>query len=153
MLVREAEKNEWEEAMALAWRVFKKFNAPEYTEEGVETFLDFISDEGLHQMFLAGEYKLFVAESGGKIVGMISLRMNKHISLLFVDEKFHHIGVAKKLVDYLINYMINDVDRCRLTVNASPYAVGFYHKMGFKDTDLETIKEGIRFTPMMKMVQ
>ncbi|MDN5360294.1 MAG: hypothetical protein PWQ84_1357, partial [Thermotogaceae bacterium] len=39
-------------------------------------------------------------------------------------------------------------DKATLTVNSSPYAVGFYHKMGFKDTDNELEKDGIRFVPM-----
>ena len=35
-----------------------------------------------------------------------------------------------------------------VTVNASPYAVGFYHKIGFMDVSEEIEKDGIRFTPM-----
>jgi predicted GNAT family N-acyltransferase len=35
-----------------------------------------------------------------------------------------------------------------VTVNSSPYAVGFYHKIGFTDVREEIEKDGIRFTPM-----
>lgn len=148
MLVRMAEKDEWEDAMALAWRVFQKFDAKDYTEEGVQSFLDFISDNGLYKMFLNGEYKLFVAESGGNIVGVSSLRMRNHISLLFVDEKYHGIGVGKKMIDYMSYYLLNEEKLDYCTVNAAPYAIGFYHKLGFKDKGSEMENDGIKYTPM-----
>lgn len=147
MLVREAYANEWEEAMALAWVVFQKFDAKDYTKEGVDSFLNFISDNGLYKMFISGEYKLFVAESGGKIVGLISLRMKNHISLLFVDDKFHHIGVGRKLVDHVKDYLMNG-SATYCTVNAAPYAYGFYHRIGFKDIGEEGQKDGIRYQLM-----
>ena len=37
-----------------------------------------------------------------------------------------------------------------ITVNASPYAVGFYEKNGFTVLDKEQEADGIRFTPMRK---
>jgi hypothetical protein len=35
-----------------------------------------------------------------------------------------------------------------LTVDSSPYAVGFYHKNGFSDTEPVQRKDGIIYTPM-----
>ena len=34
------------------------------------------------------------------------------------------------------------------TVNAAPYAVGFYHKIGFEDVAPQLMQDGIRYTPM-----
>ncbi|MBR4964928.1 MAG: GNAT family N-acetyltransferase, partial [Lachnospiraceae bacterium] len=70
--VRRANENEWEDAMALAWRTFMRFEACDYTQEGIDNFSNFISDNGLHRMFLIGEYHLWVAVAEGKIIGMIS---------------------------------------------------------------------------------
>lgn len=39
-----------------------------------------------------------------------------------------------------------------ITVNASPYAVGFYEKNGFTALDKEQEADGIRFTPMRKRI-
>ena len=147
MLVRKAEKDEWEEAMALAWRVFQKFDAKDYTEEGIESFLNFISDNGLYKMFLSNEYKLFVAESGGKIVGVSSLRMRNHISLLFVEPQYHHQGIATALLKEVFKHT-RTKGMFKMTVNSSPYAVQFYHKLGFVNTDHEICADGIRYTPM-----
>ena len=62
--VREANPDEWEDAMALAWRTFQRFEAHEDSPEGVKNFLDFISDNTLRKMFMIGEYH-FLGEGRG----------------------------------------------------------------------------------------
>jgi GNAT superfamily N-acetyltransferase len=79
---------------------------------------------------------------------MLSLREKKHISLLFVDEKYQRHGVASALLSFVCRYALYEEGIERLTVNASPYATGFYHKKGFRDLMEETEADGIRFTPM-----
>ena len=81
------------------------------------------------------------------LVHIHSPNHQSHISLLFVDEEFHKMGVGRKLVHALCKIQ-REIGSYRLTVNSSPYAVGFYHKVGFVDTNLEQAKDGIRFTPM-----
>ncbi len=56
--VRPAYRNEWDDAMALAWRTFMQFEARDCTPEGIESFQDFITDEVLHKMFMLGSYQL-----------------------------------------------------------------------------------------------
>ena len=43
--------------------------------------------------------------------------------------------------------------RDRITVNASPYGIPFYHKLGFSDIDREQVVGGMTITPMRKMLQ
>ncbi len=146
-VVRSATKDEWEDAMALAWRSFKKFVADDYTDVGVKEFYDFISDNGIYKMFLIGEYRLWVAELDGEIVGMISVRAKRHISLLFVDEKHMRKGIGRDLIYAASEYMLENGETYA-TVNASPYGVNFYHAVGFKDTREEYVDSGMRITPM-----
>ncbi|MCH5263213.1 MAG: GNAT family N-acetyltransferase [Lachnospiraceae bacterium] len=134
--------------MALAWRTFLRFEADVYTPEGVKNFENFITDSTLHRMFVLGTYQLFVALDGNKVVGMITLRDTKHISLLFVDEAYHRRGIGRALINHLTDYLITEMGISRVTVNASPYGVGFYHKMGFCDLGPEEIRDGIIYTPM-----
>ena len=79
---------------------------------------------------------------------MITLRDSKHISLLFVDEKYHRRGIGRALMKYLTEYMVKEMGIRQVTVNASPYGVGFYHKLGFRDLRPEEQKDGIIYTPM-----
>ena len=146
-VVREAAKDEWEEAMALAWKTFKKFVAPDYSDTGVKEFCNFISDNGIYKMFLMGEYKLWVAELDGDIAGMISVRSGKHISLLFVGEKYQRLGIGRDLINTAADYMRQKGENYA-TVNASPYGVPFYHAVGFTDTGAERMDSGMLITPM-----
>ncbi len=150
-VIRRAQEDEWEDVMALAWRTFMRFEACDYSQEGIESFSNFISDNGLHKMFLIHEYHVWVAESEGEIIGMISLRSKYHVSLLFVDAAYHRQGVATALMETLWDYM-RDTGEYTCTVNASPYAVGFYHKIGFRDRGQERTEDGIRYTPMKKLI-
>lgn len=146
--IRPAHNDEWEAAMELAFRVFLKYEAREYGPEGIRNFSEFVTDESLKKMFLAGRYLLFVALDGKKIIGLISLRSGNHISLLFVDSDYHRRGVGKALIQYLQEYMLYHTGYEKVTVNAAPYGIPFYHNVGFRDTGLQTKKDGIIYTPM-----
>lgn len=146
--IRSAYRDEWQDAMALAWKTFLRFEADVYSPEGVKNFENFITDSTLYRMFVMGTYQLFVAVDQGSVVGMITLRDLTHISLLFVDEKYHRQGIGRALMKYLTNYLLTEIGADRVTVNASPYGVGFYHKLGFRDVRPEEMRDGIIYTPM-----
>jgi GNAT superfamily N-acetyltransferase len=146
---RAAYRSEWDYCMDLAWRIFLKYDAPDYPREGIENFKEFVTDDVLKNMFHSGEYQLFVAVCEEKIIGIISLRDRNHISLLFVESEYHRQGVGAGLINTLTDYMRDEMGQTSVTVNASPYAVGFYHKVGFEDTDIQQLVSGILFTPMI----
>ncbi|MCR4739413.1 MAG: GNAT family N-acetyltransferase [Lachnospiraceae bacterium] len=133
--------------MQLAWDTFLIYEAPEYTREGINSFRSFIRDPILKKMFIMGEYLAYGAFIDRQIVGIIGIRNLNHISLLFVQSELHHRGIASTLIDRCANDLIQKGVRS-MTVNSSPYAVGFYHKKGFEDISGEVITEGIRYTPM-----
>lgn len=145
--IRLAQNDDWEPAMELAWKTFLKFEAPVYDKEGVDNFLSFISEERLYKMFLAGEYPLYVAVRDGKTVGMLGVRSGNHISLLFVDEKYHRQGIGKKLV-LVAAEDIKRRGKDIITVNSSPYGLPFYKKLGFTETDGKKHDDGITYYPM-----
>ncbi len=147
--IRYLKPEEWDDAMALAWKIFLRYEAGEYTEEGIHSFLELISDERLKRLFEFGEYPVYAAFDGQKMVGMISLRSINHISLLFVSDAYHRQGIGRRLMEEMKAHVRRDGRRDSVTVNAAPYAVGFYHAVGFEDTGEETMQNGIIFTPMM----
>lgn len=147
--IRMAEESDWEEAVALAWRTFLEFEAEDYGPEGTRSFQDFITDQTLKKMFLKGQYQMMVAKSAGKILGLITVRNENHISLLFVDKAFHRMGIGKKLIYSLAEYLGTENNQISMTVYAAPYAVAFYQKLGFRKLDEEHTDGGIRYTPMI----
>ena len=52
--IRPAYREEWQDAMELAWKTFLKFEADDYTAEGIKSFQDFITDNSLYRMFQIG---------------------------------------------------------------------------------------------------
>lgn len=135
------------EAMDLVKKVFDEFESPFYTEEGINSFYKFIDKDNIKNKLLNNEITLYGCFLDGKIIGVIGLRNPNHICLLFIDKMHHKKGLASKLYNIIKNSCLNSSSR-EITVNSSCYAVEFYHKLGFIDTDKETIKDGIRFTPM-----
>lgn len=157
--IAKAELNDWEPAMEMVWKTFLKFEAPEYGEEGVKNFLDFISGQQLYQMFMLGEYPMWIALEEAddipkkrKIVGVGSLRAGNHISLLFVDEDYQRRGIGKMLVKTMQAHSATQ-GKIKLTVNSSPYGEDFYHKLGFMDTEKKLRTDGIIYTPMVLMYE
>ncbi|MBO5057744.1 MAG: GNAT family N-acetyltransferase [Lachnospiraceae bacterium] len=146
--IRFMNRDEWEEAMGLTWKTFLEFEGDDYSPEGVRSFEDFITNSGLKRMFIMGTYQVMAAFSDGRMVGVISLRNETHISLLFVDGHYHRRGIGRALILALAEYVKTEIGKKRLTVNASPYGVGFYHRLGFQDLGPERQQDGIIFTPM-----
>lgn len=153
--IRMAYEEDWQDAMGVAWITFQEFEGSVYPPSGIRNFNDFITDGYLYRMFLKGEYQMFCAfdtqdKINGKprLIGLITLRSVTHISLLFVAKKYHHQGIGTSLIDSVRNYLLSELGCYRVTVNAAPYGVGFYHKLGFQDTGAERMESGIVYTPM-----
>ena len=149
IIVRAIKKYEWEEAMQLSWNTFLRFETADYSIEGVNSFRDFVKGKKLHELFLSGMYPTWGAFDNDIMVGVVSIRNKSHISLLFVDGDYHHRGIATKLLETLFDHVAGEEGLSEVTVNAAPYAKGFYHKLGFVDLDEEKIVDGIRYTPMV----
>uniref|UniRef100_UPI004056B27A GNAT family N-acetyltransferase n=1 Tax=Acetatifactor sp. TaxID=1872090 RepID=UPI004056B27A len=149
--VRWAKVEEWAPAMKMIWKTFMKFEADDYTEEGIQNFFDFISDDGLYKAFLRGDYQLMVALDKERIVGAGSVRNRNHLSLLFVDEEYHRRGIGAAIMTNLCEYLEKEEGEKYMSLNAAPYAVGFYRKLGFLATSPEEEYSGIRVTRMEKV--
>jgi ribosomal protein S18 acetylase RimI-like enzyme len=93
--VRRLKSEETEAALALAWRTFLEFEAPEYSPEGVDTFRqDIMESESFRALCLSGEHRLWGAFDGEKLVGMMGMWNTSHICLVFTDKAYHRRGVA-----------------------------------------------------------
>lgn len=129
-----------DEVVNLVIDVFMKYEAPDYSEKGVNTFLSFVKniDE-------IKKLDIYIARIDGKLVGMIATRdEGKHITLLFTHSDFFKRGIARKLFEKVLSITSFDI-----TVNSSPYAVEVYKRFGFEIIEPEMVQDGIRFTKMI----
>ncbi len=141
MTIRKIKQDEIAEASKLVLSVFMEYEAPEYSEEGIRHFQEFVQNAAS-----TNELDIYAAFHKQEIVGVIATRNNgKHISLFFVNSAFHNKGIGRKLFDIIKKNCPGEA----ITVNSSPYAVPIYKRLGFVETDTEQIADGIRFTPMI----
>ena len=146
--IRKLKTSEIEEALNLVWKVFEEFEAPDYSDEGVQEFKNFIVPENYIDKILKSELIMWGCFIDTKIVGIITIRPPCHIALLFVDKTFHRKGIARSLFNTVLDHYKKTSEYTEMTVNSSPYALEVYRRLGFVDTDTEQLKNGIRFVPM-----
>lgn len=140
MEIRTITETERPEALELVWGTFLAFVAPDYPPQGVESFRAFLnSRDTMDALEIAGAFE------GGSLKGVIAVRdEGRHICLFFVRAASQGQGVGRRLWEYAR-------DRCAhsaITVNASPFAVPVYRRLGFQALGPEQTVGGIRYTPM-----
>ena len=146
---RKIEKEELQETLNLVRKVFDEFEAPYYSEEGVASFYKFIDINNMLEQYENCSLYFYGCFVNDTIVGMIAVRDFVHISLLFVDKHYHKQGVARTLFNNVMKLCKEKKPLLKsITVNSSPYAVGFYYKLGFVDISSEQTVDGIKFMPM-----
>lgn len=137
------------QALALVWRVFSRFEAPEYSPEGVEEFKTYIQSQNIQNLLAAGTMTMWGCWQNETLTGVLACRPAGHISLLFVDPAFHRQGVARALVEHM-EAGCRAQGLSHLTVNSSPYAQEAYRHLGYRAAGEEQCQNGIRFFPMEK---
>lgn len=129
------------EALDLVINVFMQYEAPDYSQMGIETFKECIND-----VEWVGSLEWFGAYKDKLLIGIIATRnAGNHIALFFVKGEYHKQGIGRKLFEAVIQNSTRDV----ITVNSSPYAIEVYKHLGFSVMQEEQITDGIRYTPML----
>lgn len=137
--IKKLAKKDISAALKLAFDVFMEFEAPEYSDEGVEEFRRTLADESF-----VGKLKFYGAFMNGELAGVLAMREPQHISLFFVKAGHQRKGIGRKLFER----MKKDCESGNFTVNSSPFAVKIYEKLGFSADSPEQITNGIRYIPM-----
>ena len=146
--IRQMKSTEEERVCDLIQRVFNEFVAIHYSQAGLQEFLRYI-DPVLLAKRIQSNHFILLAELGEELAGMIEVRHWNHISLLFVDNRFHRRGIARELIGKAL-----EISKCEclelsdVTVKSSPNAVEAYEKLGFQVQGSERTEHGIRFVPM-----
>lgn len=147
--IRQVEPRGLAEALDLVWQVFLAFDAPDFSPEGVAEFKDFIEPGRVAGRLEGGEMRLWGSYQGDALAGVLAAESG-HINLLFVAPAHHRQGVARGLLARLLEVCPAPG---RLTVNASPYAVEAYRRMGFEASGPRQTKNGISFIPMARTIE
>jgi len=136
--IRQAERGDLPAVRALVAEGFRKFVAP--------------MDDAFFDRVFAGEMRTWCLYRKGRLAGVLSMRDVSHIKLLFVREDFHRQGVARALLQAALDELA-PLSPPEITVNASPYALPAYRRLGFVETGPQQAKDGLRFTPMRLLLK
>ncbi|MEM7008042.1 MAG: GNAT family N-acetyltransferase [Thermodesulfobacteriota bacterium] len=141
---RSMAKGEEIEVCNLVARSFNEFIGPEFSEQGIEEFFGYANTREFKKR-LKSDYLAMIAEIDGSIAGVIEIKGNSHISMLYVDKSHHRKGIAKSLVKNALSTLTAD----EITVNSSRYAVAFYESLGFIQFENEKTIYGVIHVPMV----
>lgn len=148
--IRRLYPDEVDEALALSLETFLAFEAPDYGPEGVASFRrDIIDNAAFRAACRDGVNRMWGALDGPRIIGLMVMRGESHIVLVFTHRDYHRQGVASAILQRLLEDVRRENPELRrLTLNSSPYGLPFYLHAGFRPADTERTINGIRFTAM-----
>ena len=126
------------EATELIWEVFQVFEVPDFPPEGVIEYKRI-----LDKTRELCDIVFYAAIEENRVVGVLGMRENNHIGYFYVKQTHHKRGIGKML----FNAVLCDYEGS-ITVNACPYGVKVYERLGFIKTDVQQNNNGIIYTPM-----
>ncbi|MCL2532047.1 MAG: GNAT family N-acetyltransferase [Oscillospiraceae bacterium] len=137
--IRPVQPEEVRPAIDFAQRIFLQFVRPDgsATDENRE------QDE----YYKSGQWLMFLALDGDRLVGMACERDNTHIRKLYVEQAYQRQGIATALMDTLIAAM-KAQGTTQITLASSDHALPFYTRYGFVPTGPRQNSNGLIFTPM-----
>ena len=139
-MIRKLMKEEYKNAINLSYQVCMECGISDFTEEGIETFKNFIYDTSLMD-----ELDLYGAFNCNLLIGIIGINQRRqHIALFFVKSEYHRQGIGKSL----FYHMMNDCHLSWITVNSSTYGEIFYKHLGFNKVGEKETNKGITSIPM-----
>ena len=115
--------------------------------KGADAVLASMQTSALEENIASTRFSYWVAETHGNIQGTIGLRDGRHLYQLFVRRDLHRTGIGKRLWQHMLDTLGADAPAC-ITVNASPYGLPAYERLGFMATGPRTEINGIAFIPM-----
>ena len=123
-------KNEIYDFYKLVKKVYDEYVCIDYSEKGNLTFYSYIEPKKIEERYLDGQW-FYVCKN--EIIGALEIRNKNHISLLFVDKKYHKQGIGRALISQFLNDLKNENEKYEyIEVNSSPYAKEIYRSLGFK---------------------
>ena len=138
--IKQLVNKEKDEALLFAKRVYIECKDESYSEQGIETFCNFVNNKEITKSF-----KVYGAFEDNILKGVIATdKRKRHINLFFVDKSSQAKGIGKELMGAVVNNNENSY----ITVNSSRYAVPIYEKLGFVKMEEEKEQDGLKFTPM-----
>ncbi len=134
----------------LLLETFNEFIYSDFLEEGRNRFYEYIDKLTILSHIKDKKYFHYVAKINNKVVGYIEISNNNHVCILFVNKEYYKQGIGRELfLKALKQIKKQDSEIKEIDVHATLYGINFYKKLGFIPTNVEQIKDGCRYVPMI----
>ncbi|EGQ9065003.1 GNAT family N-acetyltransferase [Vibrio parahaemolyticus] len=130
--------------LALGETVNEEFVIPFLSLDGQEAMRNARKGD-IEQATNTEVYTSIKAIKNDEIIGYVAWRQGNYIAQLYVSSKYQKQGVGRGL----ITEMLKRSGASSIELKASVNAVGFYQRLGFQSVDIEQVKNGIRYVPML----
>jgi RluA family pseudouridine synthase len=143
---------------ALARRVFDSCVASGASPAGRRAFRAYARPVRILERLDRG-HRILVAEREGRLAGMIEVRDDTHIAMLFVERDAQRHGVARALIAAAfpgkrpggpVSVRSGTGVGGIITVNATPGSITAYSHLGFRPAGRERESDGLRVLPMTR---
>ncbi|MEZ5705759.1 MAG: GNAT family N-acetyltransferase [Burkholderiaceae bacterium] len=115
--------------------------------EGAQAILASMQTPAIQVNLASPRFAYWVASLEDHLCGVLGMRDGQHLHHLFVPTAMHRRGIARSLWAHALAALPHSSD-IEITVNASPYAVPAYERLGFRATGARTETHGVAFIPM-----
>ena len=134
-------------------REFHEHVAPVYSNNGIDTFLSKISPTTLLEVNKGENSFVIVARQKNTLIGMLAVCNKSHVALIFVDSQHQGKGIGKSLIDEAIKICKErNPELTAITVSSSTNSKTFYEGIGFTVQGEEVDEDGMRYTPMQRIL-
>ena len=145
---RKAETNDARLISELVFPVCDRFIFPGMSGEGRAIIQLLYEPASIFEQIQTGN-RFLLAFKGSEFAGAIAMRDDFHVYLFFIAECHHRQGLGTELWKHFIARANSPV---RFTLNSSPYARGFYERLGFVVTGEPLTRNGVAYIPMAYLV-
>lgn len=152
MEIRAAKPDDAENISKLICELVDKFITDDFSPSGREFLLSTMTP-GTISWNMQTEYRYHVAEADGAMVGVVAVKGNTHLYHLFVAERYHRKGIARKLWQRAMKECLLEGNPGEFTVNSSSYAREVYKQLGFVAQSGPQEKHDVRFFPMKLIIK
>ncbi|MFA7503706.1 MAG: GNAT family N-acetyltransferase [Burkholderiaceae bacterium] len=153
LTIRVAEREDADDISELVGSLATAFlREPDADEEA--PLLRSFTPEAIARYVTGEQYRYYVADIGGRIVGVSALRDDDdvfHLFHLFVAPEWQGLGISTRLWSEVRDAVLDDGDipaDGAFTVNSALGAVPVYERFGFAPAGPRVEKNGIAFVPM-----
>ena len=148
MNIRPASTDDVVAISALLYSLTEKFVAAEFPARAAKALLVSMLPVGIHKLMQSG-CRYHVAESDGRIIGVICMKDNKHLYHLFVAADQQRKGVARNLLQTAMAACREAGYAGEFSVNSAVSTQKVYEKLGFVAQPVKRTREGMITIPMV----